>query len=138
MLAAGTAALPFLHAALVRHLEELPAVGSGLSRTERQALVALRPGGVTFAAAFRAAHHDGEDPVFLGDTVFASILARLAAGPMPLLDGLALTTAGHEVLDGRRDWAATGALDRWLGGVHVVGPRPWRWDAVARRTVAPA
>ncbi len=129
-------ALPFLAAALVRLLEELPAVGTGLSRTERQALLALRPGGVTLDAAFRAAHD--EDPVFLGDSVFASITTRLAVGPAPLLDGLTLTAAGHDVLDGRRDWAAMGALDRWLGGVHLVGPRPWRWDPDARRTVAPA
>ncbi|HEV7733880.1 MAG TPA: DUF1835 domain-containing protein [Candidatus Binatia bacterium] len=129
-------ALPFFGAALVRLLEELPAVGTGLSRTEHQALLALRPGGVTLEAAFQVAHD--EDPVFLGDTVFASIAARLARGPEPLLDGPTLTSAGHDVLDGGRDWAVTGGLDRWLGGVHVVGPRPWRWDSAARRTVAPA
>ncbi len=127
-------ALPFLRAALVRLLEELPGL-DGLSRTERSGLRALREGCVSREAAFAAVR---EDPVFLGDATFYSILDRLRRGPEPLLDGLAVTAAGRDVLDGRRDWATMGALDRWVGGVHLVGPRPYRWDHAARRLVASA
>jgi hypothetical protein len=127
-------ALPFLRSALVRLLEELPGV-DGLSRTERSALVALRAGCATREAAFLAVR---EEPLFLGDATFYSILDRLRRGPEPLLDGLAVTAAGRDVLDGRRDWATMGALDRWVGGVHLVGPHPCRWDHARRRLVASA
>ncbi|HET6616847.1 MAG TPA: hypothetical protein VFH69_03465, partial [Gemmatimonadota bacterium] len=51
-----TAALPHLAPAVVRHLEELPAVGDGLSRSERQALEALSGGPLPALEAFLAAH----------------------------------------------------------------------------------
>jgi hypothetical protein len=127
-------ALPFLRAALVRLLEELPGL-DGLSRTERAAMEALRRGCASRELAFAAVR---EDPMFLGDSVFFTILDRLRRGPEPLLDGLAVTDAGRAVLDGSRDWAAMGALDRWVGGVHVVGPHPYRWDRAHRRLVASA
>src|SRR5262245_53706763 len=40
LLDSGTTELPFLEAALLRHLEEFPSVRDGLSRTERQLLAA--------------------------------------------------------------------------------------------------
>lgn len=128
------AALPFLGAALLRLLEEHPGL-DGLSRTERSALRVLRDGCASREAAFAAVR---EEPAFLGDTTFYAILDRLRRGPSPLLDGLVVTAAGRDVLDGRRDWATMGALDRWVGGVHVVGPAPYRWDHTTRRLVAPA
>jgi hypothetical protein len=62
-----TAALPHLAAALRRHLEELPAVGDGLGRVEREALEAIAAGARTPAEAFHAAQRAEEAP-FLGDT----------------------------------------------------------------------
>jgi hypothetical protein len=126
-------ALPFLGAALRRLLEELPGA-CGLSRTERAGLAALRGGCESREAAFAAVR---EEPIFLGDATFFSILDRLRRGPSPLLDGLLVTEAGCDVLDGRRDWAAMGALDRWLGGMRLVGPRVYRWDRDGARLVEP-
>src|SRR5262249_55869694 len=42
LIESDTSHLPFLAAALRRHLEEFPSVDNGLSRTERQALSVLR------------------------------------------------------------------------------------------------
>src|SRR5271163_4609050 len=45
LMARDTTALPFLAPALRRHLEQFPSIENGLSRTERQALSALRDQG---------------------------------------------------------------------------------------------
>jgi hypothetical protein len=40
-----------------------------------------------------------------------------------------LTDAGRETLAGRRDRIASLGIDRWLGGVRLLGRGPlWRWD----------
>jgi hypothetical protein len=134
-------ALPYLSAALIRHLEEFPASGTGLSRTERQILETLVIGSWPFAELFKAAHHDREDPFFLGDTVFRDVLNTLAAGDDPLVgiesDRIWLTDTGRAALAGKRDRVEHLGIDRWLGGVHLKGRRvPYRWDARARRIVA--
>ena len=38
--------------------------------------------------------------------------------------------AGRDVIEGREDAVALNGIDRWLGGVHLVGQNrsPWRWD----------
>lgn len=149
-----TRLLPYLAAALTRHLEEFPAIRDGLSRSERQILEVLQSGPMRLGALFRAAHHYVEDPIFLGDTIFALYVQRLT-GPEGALvqrdDGVALeavrvfeddrdfwaqraviTNLGKAVLSGDRDWVQIAGIDRWLGGVHLVGRAvPWRWDAAA-------
>jgi hypothetical protein len=142
--ARDTAALPFLAPALVRHLEQFPSTRDGLSRSERQALQAVAGGASTALDAFLA-HNAREDPVWLGDSTFLSYLHDLAAGPTPLLsssDGdadepmrrrVALTDAGRAVLEGREERVLLNGIDRWLGGVHLVGHQiPWRWDPASR------
>ena len=69
---------------------------------------------------------------------------------MPLLDAgagavdrhaaVALTDAGRGVLDGAADHVALNGIDRWIGGVHLVGRdvrvavgRGGRGDRVVRR-----
>jgi len=47
---------------------------------------------------------------------------------------IAITDAGRDVLNGRRDAVALNGLDVWRGGVHLVAAggddrSPWRWDA---------
>ncbi|HEV2460021.1 MAG TPA: hypothetical protein VGS80_16815, partial [Ktedonobacterales bacterium] len=144
LLAGDTSALPFLRAALLRHLEQFPAVGSGLSRTERQILETLAAGDTAPRALFRASY-DQEEAPFMGDAGFFARAATLGQGPHPLLanaDGspfaapttyppddafvsqrLTLTDQGRAVLAGHADWIALrGGLDRWLGGVHLYGP----------------
>jgi hypothetical protein len=146
VLAGDTAALPFLRGALLRHLEQFPAVGDGLARTERQVLEALATGASTPGEVF-AADQAREERVFMGDTTLWAYVAGLAAGPEPLLraaDGAPLrlpererrlepTERGLAVLRGEADRLAAGGVDRWLGGVHLRGASPWRWDRAARR-----
>jgi hypothetical protein len=138
VLAGGTGALPFLAAALRRHLEQFPAARDGLSRSERQALEAVADGATTPEAAF-AEHNRREDPVWLGDSTFLGYLRALASGPDPLLrmeGGLRLTATGRAVLDGRADRVRANGIRRWLGGVHLHGPDArWRWDGAAGRLI---
>ncbi|HEY0019818.1 MAG TPA: DUF1835 domain-containing protein [Longimicrobium sp.] len=143
-------ALPHLPAALFRLLEEYPATGSGLSRSEEQILIAFSAGPRTLADAYPAAHHDVEDAVWLGDASWMGYVERLAAGAEPLLawegDGegseprvsmrrrARITDAGREVLWGRADALWMNGTDRWIGGVHLAGREvPWRWDADEER-----
>ena len=64
-----TPELPHLPAAILRHLEELPAVRDGLSRSERQALEALEAGPLPARAAFVAPHHPRPQHRLLGAQV---------------------------------------------------------------------
>ena len=132
--------LPFVRAALVRHLEEFPSVTNGLSRTESQLLRVLRDGPRSFGAAFRAST-DLEERMFMGDLSFWQIAKTLASAPAPLiaLDGptaiedapkgtLAITGRGRDVLAGRADHVSLNGIDRWLGGVHLTPSNGYRWS----------
>jgi hypothetical protein len=153
-----TAALPHLGAALRRLLEELPAVGDGLSRVERQALQALAAGARTPHEIFLAAQRAEEAP-FLGDAWMWARLEDLGRGahrlvqttageplgPAPPRPGgerfaeqrLELTAAGRAVLAGEADRCALLGLERWVGGIHLSGPGPaWRFDRATGRAVA--
>jgi hypothetical protein len=133
--------LPHLAGALFRLLEEYPAVGSGLSRSEEQILIAFSAGPRTLAEAYPASHHEVEDAVWMGDSTWLSHVERLAGGAQPLLayEGDAghamqrrarITDAGREVVWGRADALWMNGIDRWIGGVHLSGREvPWRWDA---------
>jgi hypothetical protein len=150
---AGDAALlPHLPGALFRLLEEYPAVGTGLSRSEEQILIAFAGGPSTLVDAYPASHHDVEDAVWLGDTTWMGYVERLASGAEPLLaweeDADAaeravamqrrarVTDAGREVLWGRADAVWMNGIDRWIGGVSLDGREvPWRWDADEERIV---
>lgn len=161
LLGTNTSALPYLAAALRRHLEEFPWVGDGLSRSERQALEAIASGRDTLADAFVASHQEREDPIFLGDASFASYIVALSRAPVPLLlleNGapvqpprrshgpeywerrVRLTATGRAILRGEEDHIRLNGIDRWLGGVHLKGNGvPWRWDPDDRRlTSTPA
>ena len=146
-----TTALPFLKAALLRHLEQFPALQSGLSRTERQILEVVASGVHKPFEIFRSAQEKEESP-FMGDSPFWFYLFSLCAGKKPLLkhaDGgpftlptddsqdsafrdqrLVLTGEGKKALAGQADWIKINrGIDRWLGGVHLQGKNAaWRWD----------
>jgi hypothetical protein len=107
------AALPFLAAALRRHLEEFPWTTDGLSRTERQILQALRQGPLPLARLMQAVR---EEPAFLGDAVLAWHLRRLEE---------------EGVLAGK----PRRRRPRWLGGFEVKDER-LRWDPQSARLVA--
>jgi uncharacterized protein DUF1835 len=117
--------LPFLRAALRRHLEEFPWTTDGLSRTERQVIQTLRDGPLSFQELFGKTQKL-EEPVFLGDVVLAWHLERLA----------------EEGFVESRDasWSLLGTkrrqrLPRWLGG-YEVKDETLRWDPALGRLVA--
>ncbi len=130
-------ALPYLAAAMRRHLQELPWTRSGLSLTQRLTLRAVADGAGTPGQAFRALHTRLEDRPFLGDLMYWSDIESLARAPRPALtpvadwrDPVALTEFGQALLAGRADWVAENGIDRWCGGMHLRRPGPvWRWDA---------
>jgi Domain of unknown function (DUF1835) len=160
LLAGDTSPLPFLRAALLRHLEQFPAVRDGLARTERQMLQALAGGPLGPGAIFQADQQQEAHP-FMGDSILWSYILRLGKEPQPLLartdearfllpiafgrradflaQRLRLTPHGEAVLAGTADAVRGRGIDHWLGGVRLWGPdAPWRWDAQAGRIVAAA
>jgi hypothetical protein len=150
----GTFALPFLRPALSRHLEQFPSTENGLTRSERQAMEAISGGRNVLNEVYVASHQEREHPVFLGDTVFASYVEDLSDAETPLVEfeggetiraprvdegelefwdkKATLTEAGQKVLGCERDRVELNGIDRWLGGVHLVGEDTWRWDRADR------
>ena len=145
--------LPFLGRALRRFLEEYPAVGSGLPRTEREILRQLAEGARESREVFSAMHQDGE-AFLIGDLPFRDRLDSLAEPPTPLIaieeagsddaardealgvlprGPIAITDMGRRVLEGAVDWLALREFDRWFGGVHVSHDNLWRWNEAAGR-----
>jgi hypothetical protein len=159
IISADTSALPFLGAALRRHLQQFPSVVNGLSRSEAQALRAVADGNLTVKDAYIASHHEQEDPIFLGDSIFAMYLADMSRGPQPLItlqngqpieppaecspqfleSSIALTDTGRAVLNNEKDWIQINGLNRWYGGVHLYGDEArWRWDEATGKLRAQA
>jgi hypothetical protein len=142
-----TSALPFLAAALRRHLEQFPSVDSGLSRTERQALAVLREHASLSGKRLFAAVQRLEEQIFMGDNSFYRLMADLSCVRHPLLQisdtpqhslgEVTITEAGRRVIDGPADHIELNGIDRWLGGVHLKGSQAaWRWDRTAARIVS--
>ena len=143
-----SAPLPFLTAAVRRHLEEYPHVTTGLARSESQLLGILADGPKKGGSAFRAMQQL-EEWAYLGDASFVNIVAELATEPYPLVaagpglesaltehdprspplwnERITLTTNGRAVLAGDQDRIALRGIDRWLGGVHLTDTDVWRW-----------
>ncbi len=151
-------ALPFLHAAVRRALQELPDAKSGLSRTEQAILAAINAGADTPRALFPAVQRE-EEAAFMGDWSFWERLEGLVSEPGAVLQGLAgrwepeitqaaardylesrlsLTDFGLQVLAGAEDYAARARIDRWFGGTHLTNDTLWRWDDEKQRLVPPA
>ena len=146
-IATDTSALPFIATALRRHLEQFPSVGSGLSRTERQALSVLREDGSLSGARLFVAVQRLEEQIFMGDGSFYRIIAGLSDVRHPLvqisdtrqhsLGDVTITEAGRKVIEGRADHIGLNGIDRWLGGVHLKGDQAaWRWDRASQRIVS--
>jgi hypothetical protein len=141
---------PHLVPALRRHLQQFPAAGTGLSRTQAQTLAAVAGGAMRVRDIFTAANHEVEAAVFMGDSTWWCHIRPLIVAARPLLEthgqkpptwqdpawwhddesapALALTADGEAVLNGRADHIALNGIDRWLGGVHVTPKSLWRWD----------
>ena len=89
-----TTSLPFLAAAIRRHLEEFPWTTDGLSRTQRRIRDALKDGPLPLPEVFRRTR---EEPAFLGDTVLAWYVERLD-------NWLPRWLGGYEVKDQALRW----------------------------------
>jgi len=144
-------ALPFLKAALIRHLEEFPDSRTGLSRHERQILEMVEAG-IHRPGRLFAEHQKREPAPYLGDWSYWSLIEQLTNTPNALLktetgrhfvhppevapdngfrsQQLRLTRLGRAVLQGDADWIALTPPNRWKGGVHLHPDKTlWRWDA---------
>jgi hypothetical protein len=98
LLRRDTSALPFLHGALRRHIEEFPSAETGLSRTEATAQrIYAERGPMEWRRLFVAVQNEEERP-FMGDLSFERIWDELQRGEKG---------------------------ERWLGGAQVAR---WRWD----------
>jgi hypothetical protein len=149
--------LPYVRPALQRFLEELPAPGSGLGRTEAAALARLAEASCSAVDLFRAVLAT-EEAAFMGDLSFFRLIEDLAFGPVPLVDGLPMPTddgaerfrgallelsmAGEDVLRGEDDHIALNGIHRWWGGTLLdaggLDPEVWRYDPHRRRLVPPS
>jgi Domain of unknown function (DUF1835) len=139
IVAARSAELRFLPEAFDRLGREYPSTRDGLSLTERRLLAAVAEGATTRVDAFvRGAAREARP--FLGDTWAFAALDRLARGEAPLLtarEPLRITEAGERVLRGEADHVALNGIDRWVGGVHLLGREVrWRWDDGVEAIVA--
>lgn len=146
--------LPFMAAALRRHLEEFPSVADGLGRTHRQLLTLIAEGVQTPVALF-VENMARESVLHMGDWSTFRRLDELFRVEEPLLmcrpfgvfrwppgyavpmatfraQKLELSEKGRAVLAGEGDGAPMRGFDYWLGGVHFEnGVARWRWDAEA-------
>ncbi|MGD2116935.1 MAG: hypothetical protein PVG66_01130 [Chromatiales bacterium] len=144
LLKQNTGELPFLEAAIVRMLEEFPGRKNGLSRTEQQALEIIAAGEKQPGKIF-GRNQNLEERMFLGDSSFWNLLHGFLESSPPLIalekdneltlpenpdQELAITSAGEEVLSGKRNWLDIRAIDRWIGGIHLTPDNAWCWDSV--------
>lgn len=137
-------ALPFIGAAMQRHLQELPWQGSGLSLTETLSLRAVNEGAGTPGQVFARLVRDLEPLPYLGDAMFWPILKSLATAPHPAVtdfsdwkDEISLTDFGRALLQDRACWTDHNPLDRWIGGLHLQGDGPpFLWDPESGRAIA--
>ncbi len=124
------AAMPFLHAALTRFLQEYPWQGDGLSRSERQVLCAIEAGARTKPDIYKESRKLESVP--WGDASVYLRLDWLASGNNPAVrksgDQYELADHGRDLLAGKADRVSDG-VDLWLGGVHLTGNKvEWRWS----------
>ena len=151
LIAIDTSPLPFLAAALHRHLEEFPSTANGLSRSEHR-LLELIAGGQTDIRGTFPQMHVGETAFYIGDLSYWDRARELAGTSPPLLEiaaaseaelalpsgDFAITMDGRDVLRGAADRVKRLGIDRWLGGVHLRGTGPvWRWDRDFERIQEP-
>ena len=144
LLSTDTSELPYLAAALRRHLEEFPSDTNGLSRSERRLMEQAVDGPADLHRVLPNMQI-GERAFLITDTGVLECAQALAQSSPALVtlrtdsDGfvrslpkgeVALTDAGRTVLDGAADRVELCGIDRWLGGVHLAGRGPsWRWNS---------
>jgi hypothetical protein len=148
-LARDAGPLVSLPPAMRRLLEEFPAAGTGLARSERQILDVLAEGPRSPGQAFVECAKREED-IWMGDWSFWTIVTRLSRGRAPLVaadvreeddrfpDGtLTITAAGRRVLAGHADHLVLNETSRWIGGTCLTPQRAWRWTGSSLQPPAP-
>ncbi len=149
LLSADISVLPFLDAALRRHLLRFPSTRNGLGRIENIGLELVAGGYAKFKSLFPAFMRREPEYGF-GDAQFYLALRRMATSPVPLLtqknggnsaydpaqmllSSFELTKQGEAVMAGAEDFVIQNGIDLWLGGVHLKGKEsPWRWDEIGQ------
>ena len=155
-IASDTSALPFLKAALQRHLQEFPWTSDGLTRTERQILQLVHDG-ISKPGQIFARNMDMETVYFIGDWPTFGHIDDLCKAPQGLLacangaelqyppiiavpkdefmkQRLQITDAGRAALGGHLDPMKVMQRDMWLGGVHISSGQPmWMWNEAEQR-----
>lgn len=150
LLARNLQPLPELRSTIEELLQEYPSRYNGLSRFERKLLLAIDGMG-SASAVFPVVSVLQQHAI--GDTLLFDMLRRLVTAPNPLLTfaqpfkgnirtyefnaaKLRLTETGERVLAGEADHVALNGIDRWIGGVHLLGHQPkWRWDERQNKVV---
>jgi hypothetical protein len=100
VIAGDTSALPFLAAALRRHVQDFPSESDGLGRAERQILQILAEGPRTFGELF-VENQRREEAFFLGDSRFEEYLQGLGEYVREIEGRYHITDAGRDILTGR-------------------------------------
>ncbi len=136
--------LPLMQNALLRMLQELPWLNSGLSLTERLALTVIeQDGAMTRQRLFHFLTAEAEPQPFLGDVMFFSVLDALTEAVRPALslsvdeqggEVYRLTPLGRALLAGEANWLDGMPPERWLGGVLIKpGAKNWHWSSASER-----
>jgi len=150
--------LPFLKAALKRHLEEYPSLKNGLNKTQNK-ILELVENGITKPGQNFLEFMNSETEFFMGDWTHFREISSMCNGEQPLLScspngeflsppdhviemedfkaqELSLTKLGQEVMVGARDAVELIKLDQWFGGVQLDFTKPlWRWDGTAKKLI---
>jgi len=131
-------------------LQEYPSRRNGLSRLQNELLREIRRLG-SAKAARAVGWVIARD--WVGDSLLFDMLRSFVTAKYPLLKfaepyagrleswkfngaTLALTDIGRRVLANKEDVIALNGIDRWIGGVHLLGHQVrWRWDDKARTLV---
>ena len=155
LLSENLSTLPFLKAALMRHLQQYPLVKNGLSHLETAIMESLDSSPKNLIQLFMEASSKESRP-FFGDTTFFSLLAEISAelhplinihGPEPLTlwnlrsnpDSwmIEISEFGREVLHGKVDRIEKNGFNRWFGGIHLQGNQvAWRWDEKEEKLIS--
>ena len=136
-------ALPEMRDTITSMLQEYPERHSGLSRLERRLLRTVESLGIATPAIVvgTTLHTD-----LVGDVLLFDMLRAFITAPHPLLrfaesfngrfrsyrfngSKIGITDTGRRVLAGKADHVTLNGINRWIGGVHLLGNRMrWRWD----------
>lgn len=143
--------LPEIQETITSMLQEYPERQSGLSRLERKLLRTVDSLGVTTPAAVVGTVLHTE---LVGDVLLFDMLRAFTTAPHPLLrfaepfkgnlrnyqfngSKIGVTDTGRSVFGGKADHITLNGIDRWIGGVHLLGHRVrWRWDECLRDIVS--